>query len=161
MFSLWIAATSSWPAAAFYQDLCLTACNPLTKIIYTLTSHLTFLEQFLRVIWEAVSQVISPQMKLNSQLECCIFFSSGQFWQPVKGPRADFSPLPELFEVLGPVRLSTTSEESKTNLVLRSPNYWLMILSFIWQCITDTQPPSWKILVFSQLKDTEKSGVSG
>ena len=55
---------------------------PLHKITYILTFPPTSLEQFLRAIWNAVSQaivLILPQIKLNSQLSCCAFFSVDHF----------------------------------------------------------------------------------
>lgn len=65
-----------------------------------------------------------------------------------KGLRADVSALPELYKELGPWyqqrpvvpiwlrRVQMNLGESL--LVLGSPNYWLMILSFIWRSLTGT-----------------------
>ena len=51
-----------------------------TKITYILTYlQLTSLEQFPRVIWDAVSWsavLILPQIKFNSNLSCCVFFKA-------------------------------------------------------------------------------------
>ena len=56
---------------------------PFTKIIYVLSFLPTSVEQFLRAIWSAVSQaaiLIFTQIKLNSQLSHCAFFSSHQYY---------------------------------------------------------------------------------
>ena len=70
---------SSWLAATFCQNVCLIARIPLHQNhIYIDLSSSTSLEQFLRTIWEAVSQsivLILPQIKLNSQFSRCAFFS--------------------------------------------------------------------------------------
>ena len=43
-------------SSASYQDVCLAAHTHLAKATNTLTSPLTSLEQFLRALWEGVSQ---------------------------------------------------------------------------------------------------------
>ena len=44
------------------------------------------------------------------------------------------------------VSLENPDELGESLLVLRSPYFWLMILSFIWQCLTSNLFCSWKIL---------------
>ena len=114
---------------------------------------------FSEFIWQAVSQPWSPKnvpwIKHNSQLLCHEFFLVDSYGDH-KGLRADFSPLPELNEdpepwyqqrSLMPTCLLRESRRiGESFLVLGSPNFWLMILSFIWQCLTGTWLASWKIL---------------
>ena len=45
---------------------------------------------------------VRPWIKFNSQLSCCAFFFQLNVLVTTKGPRADFSPLPELYKYLEP-----------------------------------------------------------
>ena len=66
--------------------------SPFTKITYILTFSPTSSGQFLRAIWNAVSQatvLILPQIKLNSQLSHCAFFFSR--WYPDVQNRSHWS----------------------------------------------------------------------
>ena len=67
---------------------CVLACMyPLRQVIYMLTSPTTSSEQFLRASWEAVSQASvlrKPQIKVTSQLSCCLFYFS---WQTSEKPQ--------------------------------------------------------------------------
>ena len=60
---------SSWLAATFYQNVCLIACTPFTKIIYIYWSpHSPIaLEQFLRAIWGCLQTIVlsNPKIKLK------------------------------------------------------------------------------------------------
>lgn len=84
-------------------------------------------------------------MKHDSPFGLCIVFSQ-QSWQPMKGPRADFSSLPELYEdpecwhqqrLLGPVRFLRESRRIWVSISwFLDLQFWLMILSFIQWCST-------------------------
>ena len=78
--SSWLAVTCTRLAEIFCEKYMLDCMHsPFTKITYILTFPPASLEQFLRAIWDAVSQaavLILPQIKLNSQLSRCAFFLS-------------------------------------------------------------------------------------
>ena len=86
--------TISWLAENFCQKkqkMCLIACtspSPKSHIYWPYAPSPT-LEQFLRAIWEAVSQAIVLilfQIKLNSQLSYCAFFLKPRIFRyPVWG----------------------------------------------------------------------------
>ena len=69
---------SSWLAASLCQNVCSTAGTPLTEIMYNTEQPPYLFGAVSRAIWDAVSQaiiLILPQIKLNSQLSRCAFFS--------------------------------------------------------------------------------------
>ena len=162
---------SSWLAASLCQNVHLTACTSFTKIIYNTDFPSISLEWFLRAIWYVVScaivLILTPTI-LNSQLSHCAVFSVNSHGDQRKRSRAHFCPLPELYKEpepwyqqrpLVPIHLLWESRRIWVSLSWFSdPPYWLMILSFIWWCVTGTWPPSYKILgVGSCLKDTRET----
>ena len=114
--------------------------------------------------WNIVSQLyfnkkiyILKKRKHNSQLLGCAFF----FFQLIvmvttKGPEQlsllclNSRRIQSLDTSRGLLCLSVSLENpdelGESLLVLRSPYFWLMILSFIWQCLTSNLFRSWKIL---------------
>ena len=80
--------------------------SPFTKITYILTFPFTSLEQFLRAIWDAVSQaivLILLQIELKSQLPCCAFsLSQHKVDQRFLSFDAQYSLYPSLALVLLP-----------------------------------------------------------
>ena len=151
---------------------CVFNCTyPFSKITHILTYPLTSLEQFLRAIWEAVSWPIvlskSPNKTETHSSHVVHFYFSWQFWQPWR----DLEQTSLLclnstrFWSLGTSRAPCVHlplwrvhmNLGESLLVLWSPDYWFMILSFIWWCITSTWPPSWKILGAPSWKTLGKS----
>ena len=141
-------ASFSCLVATLYQDVCLGGRHtPIAKAIYILTSPATSSKQFLRAIWEAVPQAIvlsKPQTKLNSQLSrCTFFFSSQQFWQPQSEPEQTSLLCLNSVRIWALVSTEASCAHSpprrvqknlgESFLVLRSSDYRLMILSFIWR----------------------------
>ena len=73
----WLAVTFTSLAETCKKYVLVCMFSSFTKVPHTLTSPATSLEQFLRAIWNAVSQAIVPilpHIKLTSQLSHCEFF---------------------------------------------------------------------------------------
>ena len=116
--------------------------------------HPTSLEKFLRVLWEAISLYsVSLQIKQKLTGTLCIIISVDCFGDHEETQtRLSFAWTLWGSRALGTSKTSRVScvclhsrwvqmNLSRPFLVLTSPDYWLMILSFIWQYIIDNCSP--------------------
>ena len=158
---------------------------PLTSSNLLMFSYLGFLQKRLCILAPPLPLQSSPselserlypglikslvilQIKHNSQVLGCAFFFSVDSLGDHKGTQ---SRLPSFAWTLGGTRALVPAEAScahsppwrvqmnlgESLLVLRSPDYWLMFLSFNWQCTIGTWLPSWKIRGGTWLKDIGK-----
>ena len=114
--------------------------SPYTKITCILTSLLTSSEQFLRAIWEPVSQaivLILPQIRLNSQLSHCSFLFSQHL--PVLASTLVCTFLQRRMSMCfhHVFSLSPDSQPSSGHAVLKNPPVSLAVVilkegSFVW-----------------------------
>ena len=104
------------------------------------------------------SSKYSHQIKHNSQLLCCCYFFKLTVLATDKEVQSRFlsfawtlrwsvALVPAEAPCAHPPPQRVHKNLGNSLLIPRSPIYWLMTLSFIWQYITCTcPPPSWKIL---------------
>ena len=143
--SLWLATFYCVPLMAQLQ------CHRHADIP---SLHPTSLEQFFRALWEAISLYsVSLQIRQKLTGTLCIIISVDRFGDHEETQTRLFFP----WTLWGSRALGTSKTSrvscvclhprrvqmnlSRPFLVLTSPAYWLMILSFIWQYIIDSCPP--------------------